>query len=77
MWQRELYEGKLNTERDVLEAKSQLQKAEDQLQRSNSGKYGLECENRKYIQCGSTDKRIYCPSKSINKDMQLRSDRSE
>jgi cobalt-zinc-cadmium efflux system membrane fusion protein len=29
---REMYEGKLNTERDVLEAKSQLQKAQDQMQ---------------------------------------------
>jgi cobalt-zinc-cadmium efflux system membrane fusion protein len=31
-----MYEGKLNTERDVLEAKSQLQKAQDQLQRASA-----------------------------------------
>lgn len=33
---KEMYEGKLNTERDVLEAKSQLQKAQDQMQRASA-----------------------------------------
>ncbi|MDN5481952.1 MAG: efflux RND transporter periplasmic adaptor subunit, partial [Chryseobacterium sp.] len=33
---KEMYEGKLNTEREVLEAKSVLQKAQDQMQRATA-----------------------------------------
>ncbi|WP_241330390.1 efflux RND transporter periplasmic adaptor subunit [Chryseobacterium arthrosphaerae] len=73
---RELYEGKLNTERDVLEAKSQLQKAEDQLQRATavSTVYNVRSGNI-YNVVAPIDG--YIVQKSINKDMQLRSDRSD
>lgn len=73
---KELYEGKLNTERDVLEAKSQLQKAEDQLQRATavSTVYNVNKGNIYSVVAPISG---YIVQKSINKDMQLRSDRSE
>lgn len=73
---KELYEGKLNTERDVLEAKSQLQKAEDQLQRATavSTVYNVKTGNIYSVVAPISG---YIVQKSINKDMQLRSDRSD
>lgn len=73
---REMYEGKLNTERDVLEAKSQLQKAQDQMQRaaSLSTVYNVKNGNIYNVLAPISG---YIVHKDINKDMQLRSDRSE
>lgn len=73
---REMYEGKLNTERDVLEAKSQLQKAEDQMQRASavSTVYNVKHGNIYSVLAPISG---YIVHKDINKDMQLRSDRSE
>lgn len=73
---REMYEGKLNTERDVLEAKSQLQKAEDQLHRASavSTVYNVKNGNIYSVLAPISG---YIVHKDINKDMQLRSDRSE
>lgn len=73
---KEMYEGKLNTERDVLEAKSQLQKAQDQLQRANavSTVYSVKKGNIYSVVAPISG---YIVQKNINKDMQLRSDRSE
>uniref|UniRef100_A0AAU6WPT0 Efflux RND transporter periplasmic adaptor subunit n=1 Tax=Chryseobacterium endophyticum TaxID=1854762 RepID=A0AAU6WPT0_9FLAO len=73
---KEMYEGKLNTERDVLEAKSQLQKAQDQLQRANavSTVYNVKKGNIYSVVAPISG---YIVQKNINKDMQLRSDRSD
>jgi membrane fusion protein, heavy metal efflux system len=73
---KEMYEGKLNTERDVLEAKSQLQKAEDQLQRATavSTVYNVKKGNIYSVLAPISG---YIVQKNINKDMQLRSDRSD
>ncbi|MDR6516681.1 efflux RND transporter periplasmic adaptor subunit [Chryseobacterium camelliae] len=73
---KEMYEGKLNTERDVLEAKSQLQKAQDQLQRAAavSTVYNVKKGNIYSVVAPISG---YIVQKNINKDMQLRSDRSD
>ncbi|MFP3593492.1 efflux RND transporter periplasmic adaptor subunit [Chryseobacterium sp. SIMBA_038] len=73
---KEMYEGKLTTEREVLEAKSQLQKAQDQMQRSNavSTVYNVKKGNLYSVTAPISG---YIVQKNINKDMQLRSDRSE
>ena len=73
---KEMYEGKLNTERDVLEAKSQLQKAQDQLQRASavSTVYNVKKGNIYSVVAPISG---YIVQKNINKDMQLRSDRSD
>lgn len=73
---KEMYEGKLNTERDVLEAKSQLQKAQDQMQRANavSTVYNVQKGNIYSVVAPISG---YIVQKNINKDMQLRSDRSD
>ncbi|MCW3160225.1 efflux RND transporter periplasmic adaptor subunit [Chryseobacterium oryctis] len=73
---KEMYEGKLNTERDVLEAKSQLKKAQDQLQRASavSTVYNVKKGNIYSVVSPISG---YIVQKNINKDMQLRSDRSE
>lgn len=73
---KEMYEGKLNTERDVLEAKSQLQKAQDQLQRATaiSTVYNVQKGNIYSVLAPING---YIVQKSINKDMQLRADRSD
>ena len=73
---KEMYEGKLNTERDVLEAKSQLQKAQDQMQRAGavSTVYNVKKGNIYSVVAPISG---YIVQKNINKDMQLRSDRSE
>lgn len=72
----ELFEGKLNTERDVLEAKSALEKAESQLFRIQETysifhlKEGSIYEVRAPISG-------FIIQKNINQDMQLRSDRTD
>ncbi|KQT15345.1 RND transporter [Chryseobacterium sp. Leaf404] len=73
---KEMYDGKLNTEREVLEAKSQLQKAQDQLQRASavSTVYNVKNGNIYSVLAPING---YIVHKDINKDMQLRSDRSE
>ncbi|MEC3877705.1 efflux RND transporter periplasmic adaptor subunit [Chryseobacterium sp. T9W2-O] len=73
---KEMYAGKLNTERDVLEAKSQLQKAQDQIQRANaiSMVYNIKKGNIYNVVAPISG---YIVKKNINKDMQLRSDRSD
>ncbi len=73
---KEMYEGKLNTERDVLEAKSELQKAQDQMQRANavSTVYNVKKGNIYSVIAPISG---YIVQKNINKDMQLRSDRSD
>jgi cobalt-zinc-cadmium efflux system membrane fusion protein len=73
---KEMYEGKLNTEREVLEAKSVLQKAQDQMQRATavSTVYNVKKGNIYSVVAPISG---YIVQKNINKDMQLRSDRSE
>ncbi|MDH6251107.1 cobalt-zinc-cadmium efflux system membrane fusion protein [Chryseobacterium sp. H1D6B] len=73
---KEMYEGKLNTERDLLEAKSQLQKAQDQMQRASavSTVYNVKRGNIYSVVAPING---YIVQKNINKDMQLRSDRSD
>jgi len=73
---REMYDGKLNTEREVLEAKSQLQKAQDQLQRASAVGTVYNVKNGN-IYSVLAPINGYIVHKDINKDMQLRSDRSE
>lgn len=73
---KEMYEGKLNTEREVLEARSVLQKAQDQMQRASavSTVYNVKKGNIYSVLAPISG---YIVQKNINKDMQLRSDRSE
>lgn len=73
---REMYEGRLNTERDVLEAKSELKRAQDQLQRATavSKVYNVKNGNIYNVVAPISG---YIVQKNINKDMQLRSDRSD
>lgn len=72
----EMFEGKLNAERDVLEAKSQLDKAQSQLQRIQ------ETYHIYNIKKGATYE-VRAPlsgfiiEKKINQDMLLRNDRSD
>lgn len=72
----ELFDGKLNSERDVLEAKSQFEKAESQLHRIN------EVYSIYNIKKGAFYNVIapisgFIIQKNINQDMLLRSDRSD
>ncbi len=73
---KEMYEGKLTTEKDVLEATSQVKKAQDQMQRANavSTVYNVKKGNIYSILAPISG---YIVHKDINKDMQLRSDRSD
>jgi cobalt-zinc-cadmium efflux system membrane fusion protein len=72
----ELYQGKLNTDRDVLVAKSMLQKAESQLQKIKETfqiyalKSGAIYDVRSPISG-------FIVAKNINQDMMLRNDRSD
>jgi len=72
----ELYEGKLNTEREVIEAKSQLEKAQSQLHRTQ------ETFMIYHIKGGATYE-VRSPlsgfiiQKNINQDMLLRNDRTD
>lgn len=72
----ELFDGKLNSERDVLEAKSQFEKAESQLHRIN------EVYSIYNIKKGAFYNVIapisgFIIQKNINQNMLLRSDRSD
>lgn len=73
---KEMYAGKLNTEKDVLEAESEVKKAKDALRRSNdvSTVYNVKKGN---IYSVISPINGYIVHKDINKDMELRSDRSE
>ena len=72
----EMYAGKLSTEKDVLEAKSQVQKANDELRRAQqvSEIYNVKNGNIYTITSPISG---YIVQKSINKGMELRSDRSD
>ncbi|QOW10711.1 efflux RND transporter periplasmic adaptor subunit [Kaistella flava (ex Peng et al. 2021)] len=72
----DMYNGKLSTEREVLEAKSQVQKAEDELRRSQAVNqvYNMGKGN---IYSVISPISGYIVEKNINKDMQLRSDRTD
>ena len=73
---KEMYEGKLNTEKDILEAQGDVQRAKDALHRSNavSTVYNIKKGN---IYSVISPINGYIVHKDINKDMELRSDRSE
>ncbi|WP_312418362.1 efflux RND transporter periplasmic adaptor subunit [Epilithonimonas sp.] len=73
---KEMYAGKLNTEKDVLEAESQVKKAKDALKRSKdvSTVYNVKSGN---IYSVISPINGYIVHKDINKDMELRSDRSD
>lgn len=73
---KEMYAGKLNTEKDILEAQGEVQKAKDALHRSNavSTVYNVKRGN---IYSVISPINGYIVHKDINKDMELRSDRSE
>lgn len=72
----ELFAGKINTEREVLEAKSNLEKAQSQLNR-------IQETYRIYSLKGGSIYEVTSPisgfiiEKKINQDMQLRSDRTD
>lgn len=72
----EMYDGKLNTERDVMESKSNLEKANSQLTR-------LQQTYKIYNLKPGSIFQVVAPingfviQKNINQDMQLRSDRSD
>ncbi|MCF3110296.1 efflux RND transporter periplasmic adaptor subunit [Niabella sp. CC-SYL272] len=72
----EMYEGKLSTEKEVLEAQSQLTKARDQLKRAEAVGtiYNIRNGNIYSVVAPISG---YIVQKNINKDMQLRSDRSD
>ena len=72
----ELYAGKLNTEKDVQEANSQLKKAQDELNRTKSVNevYNIKKGNIYYVTSPISG---YVVQKDINKGMELRSDRSD
>lgn len=72
----EMFEGKLNTRNDIIEAKSQLQKAQDELLRARqvSEVYNVRNGN---IYTVTSPISGYIVQKNINKGMELRSDRSD
>ena len=72
----EMYEGKLGTEKEVREARSEVQKAQDELRRSQSVNqvHGIRSGNIYSVTAPISG---YIVEKNINKDMQLRSDRSD
>ncbi|KIA88122.1 efflux RND transporter periplasmic adaptor subunit [Kaistella jeonii] len=72
----DLFTGKLNTEKDVLEARSQVQKAQDEMRRSQSVNQVYNMRNGNiYSVVSPIDG--YIVQKNINKNMQLRNDRSD
>ena len=73
---KEMYDGKLNTEREVLEAKSQVQKAKDQLQRASavSTVYNVKNGNIYSVLAPISG---YIAHTALNPAPPLRSDRSE
>ena len=72
----ELYEGKLNTKNEVLTAKSELTKAQDQLKRAEAVSTIYNVKNGNIYSVVSPINGYIVQKKNINKDMQLRSDRS-
>ena len=72
----ELYEGKLNTERDVLEAKSKLDKAESNLNRIQETYHIYNLKQGAMYQVTAPISGFII-QKNINEDMQLRSDRTD
>ena len=72
----EMYTGKLSTEKEVLEAKSEVTKAEDQLRRAQAvgAIYNIRNGNIYSVVAPISG---YIVQKNINKDMQLRSDRTD
>ncbi|WP_407505206.1 efflux RND transporter periplasmic adaptor subunit [Elizabethkingia meningoseptica] len=72
----ELYEGKLNTRNDVMAARSEQTKAEDQLKRAEAVSTIYNVRNGNIYSVVSPING-YIVQKNINKDMQLRSDRSD
>lgn len=72
----ELYVGKLSAEKDVLEAKSQLEKAESQLNRIKET-YNIYNMKQGAIYQIVAPMNGFVIEKKINQDMQLRSDRSD
>ncbi len=72
----ELYEGKLNTRNDVMAARSELTKAQDQLKRAEAVSTIYNVRNGNIYSVVSPING-YIVQKNINKDMQLRSDRSD
>lgn len=73
---REMYAGKLSTEKEVLEAKSQLQRATDELRRAQQVSQIYNVKNGNIYTITSPISG-YVVQKSINKGMELRSDRSD
>ena len=73
---KEMYAGKLSTEKEVLEAKSQLQKAHDELRRAQQVSEIYNVKNGNIYTINSPISG-YIVQKSINKGMELRSDRSD
>lgn len=73
---KEMYDGKLNTDKDVLEAESEVKKAQDQLQRSKAVTTVYNVKKGNIYQVLSPISG-FIVQKNINKDMQLRSDRSD
>lgn len=74
--QKELYDSRLNTSSDVAEAKSRVQRAQDELRRASqiSQIYNIKNGNIYTVTAPISGYVVY---KNINKDMQLRSDRSD
>ncbi|MGG7034773.1 MAG: efflux RND transporter periplasmic adaptor subunit [Flavobacterium sp.] len=72
----ELYEGKLNTERDVIQAKSELEKAQSQLHRTQETFKIYNIKNDATYEVRSPLSGFII-EKRINQDMLLRNDRSD
>jgi len=72
----ELFEGKLNTERDVLEAKSELEKAESQLNRVQET-FKIYNVQRGAIYEVRSPISGFIIQKNINQDMLLRNDKTD
>lgn len=72
----ELYAGKLNSDKDVLEAKSLVEKAKSQLDKVNEAFqiYNIKAGSLYEVKAPISG---FIVQKSINQDMLLRSDRSE
>lgn len=72
----ELYEGKLNSERDVIQAKSELEKAQTQLHRMQET-YSIYNLRKGAIYEVRSPINGFVIEKKINQDMLLRSDKSD
>jgi cobalt-zinc-cadmium efflux system membrane fusion protein len=72
----DLYDSKLNSERDVITARKEVEKAQSELKRISEvfSIYGLTSESNYYVKSPISG---FVIEKKINRDMQLRSDRSE